>query len=191
MSGRPSLRRSSSPRVGATRAASEHGGQRRVVGGGDVMAERLAQQPFLRHVQHRREIFVAVEHLAVDRQRQRALLDLLDEHAVGPVGTFQRVDLPRAAGDLHDHGIEIAAPDRLQRILALLELGLEIADPGAEIAHDRLLGHVGTRRYRYEERSSPRSTRASFERSPTIRRTGSGASFRRVGAATTWFSSAR
>ena len=112
--------------------ALEQRGQSRRVVGQDEVAEWLTDEPLLRHVQHRREALVAVENLALDRESQRAFLDLLDQHAVGPVGALQRVDLPRTARHLHDHGVEVAALDRLQRLLAFLEPGLEIADTGLE-----------------------------------------------------------
>ncbi len=159
--------------------------------------ELLPHQPLLPDAQHLGEARIAVEHHAVPAERQGAFLDLLDQHAIGPVGAFERVDLRGVARPLHHDRVEVAAANGLERLLAFLEPRLEVADP-RQVGRG-LLGRkkrgiaVGRQRRDPDEAAMPRarSTRGVSDRSPMMRRTGKGRSFSKVGAATTWSDSTR
>ena len=89
----------------APRAARQDG---HVLGGDEVLQAVCPIDALLPDVEHLGEAPVAVEDRALDAERQGAFLDLLDEHAVGPVGVLQRVDLTLAVRALHDDGVEVA-----------------------------------------------------------------------------------
>ena len=95
-------------------------------------ADGLPQDSFARPADQPGEALVAVEHGAVGTQRDGALLHLFDQDAVGAVGILERVDeLARSGAD--DDGIDVAVPDRVQRLLGFLE-----ARPGLPIRGEHL-----------------------------------------------------
>src|SRR4029079_7592973 len=139
----------------------------------DYVPKRPAEQP--------RERFVAVQDAACCVHGRGTLVHRLDEHAVGRVGAFARVDL-LAAGRAHHEGVQCSAARGGEDCFSLLQPLMQapvLAQPVKRLVHRFC-----------ETMSNAASTFAVSERSPTRRRTGSGAALTSVGAARMWCSSA-
>ena len=161
----------------------QHRPQPRHVGRQDEAGQLLAYHRLRRHPQHSGEPAIRVVDPPILAERHGTFLHLLDEEAIGPVRRLERVDPVRTGKVTDDQGIHLAAADRLQRLPGFGQLGLELAPACIRLGRCRLFldgahGQSGTM-------SSPRSTRSSSERSPMMRRIGSGRIFTSVGAAIT------
>src|SRR5262249_34143601 len=156
-------------------------GERQTVVFADVTGDRAAADLLDGRVHQLREPTVAVEDVAGRRQRERRLLHLLDQHAIRPVGAFERIDLfgGAAAGTLDHQRVHLSRADRVQQLFRLLEAAARLLDV------ERLRHPVAPQTRVEPPLGSPRpwSTRASSDRSPMIRRTGNGNCLTRVGAA--------
>ena len=158
-------------------------------GGGQMVGEAAAGDLPGLAPEHLRELPVAVDDDLAVAQDHGALAHLLHELPVGPLGPFQGEDVI-AVALVHDHGVHLAAADGLERFLGLPQLPaelLELASPALQV-WGRLRHRTSQGRSR---RSRPSRTRSVWERSPTIRRRGSGRYLMRVGAAMICSPSAR
>jgi hypothetical protein len=88
--------------------------------GHDEAAKGYADELLVRHTQQFRKPQIAIDNRSVGAQCGRALLHLLDQHAIRTLGAFKRVD-PAAFLVLHDEGIDCAIVYGPQRFLGLFE----------------------------------------------------------------------
>ncbi len=138
-------------------------GEQRAVDRRHELRERHADQLGDRPADHLRERLIRVEDLAARGQGDRALLHPLDHDAVGTVRAGQRLHLV-AVGLRHDERVDLAAADRAQRFLGLVE-----AQAAREVGDDqRHAVRVG--RGQRRERSAERAAVAAVERDLGVRR---------------------
>jgi hypothetical protein len=75
---------------------------------------------------------VAEENRAIQRDRQRGLVHGLDDDAVYTLHAGERKDL-LSLRPLHDKCIDLASADRLQRLLGLIDPGMQRFDFGKQL----------------------------------------------------------
>ena len=133
----------------------------------------------------RRKTFVAVEDRAVVGERDRPFLHLLDQHAIGTVGVFERVDLlpvgpPTTTASTSPLRIasSVSSASR-RRELSSSPVSDRVIRLGRDCVRHRILQPLGLTGVRFR----PARTLSLSDRSPMIRRKGSGRILTRVGVA--------
>ena len=159
-------------------SGAQRRGQERPVGLRDQGTDRPADDRLGRQADQLGEAAIAIEDVPDGGQGERALLHLLHEHPVGLLGGLEREQLGAVRALDHER-VDLALPDRAQRVLGFLQLPLELLDL---LWIPRVVRHAG-RCHACVTRSSPSRTRPVLDISPMIRRWGKGNAFTQVGAA--------
>ena len=161
------------PRLVTARSVVEHGAQDFAFGCRQELADRSAEYLLERQLHQVGETLVAVDDVAGDRERGRAFLHALDQRAIGRIGAAQREYASLAVLVGQQQRVDLAAVDGLQVALRLQQAGAQFLD--IEIVD----AHAGTT----SRSPRPAITRARFDMSPIMRRSGSGPFLTSVGVA--------
>ena len=152
---------------------------------GQELTEMGAHDALGPQTHHQGKALIAVQHRSIRTDRDRTVLHLLYQGAIGPVCSLQRVNLLTRAALDHQR-IHFSVADGSQRVFGFAQALAKVGDAdlreGPGIRRFRRSAHGMSAGY-VNGMLKPASTRRRSDKSPTIRRGGSGDSFTRVGVA--------